>query len=170
MNEIAHPGDTGQTHNFAGETIHKNSHIINTIGNIDELIAYIGLIRYILPQENTFLQTTQQQLSSFAAELTKYPSSQTYQTVEQLDSKIVFFQNNSPKITDFYLPGEQEKPIFINITRTICRRTERSIVNIKPIPEKAEKYLNRLSTYLFALQIYYHFLSESNTHHQTNQK
>lgn len=151
------PGDEGKTNNFTGETLDKDSKIINAIGNIDELIAYIGLIRYILPAESEFLQNTQKQLSRFAAELAKYSNTDIVQTVEDLEIKINFFRDNSPKITEFYLPGEKEKPIFVNITRTICRRCERSLVNIKPSPLNAAKYLNRLSTYLFALQIYYHY-------------
>ncbi len=157
MDQSTRPGDLGKTNNFQGEELDKDSKIINAIGNIDELIAYIGLIRYILPQENSFLIDTQKQLSSIAANIAKYENQKSYQTVKLLEEKIVYFKKNSPEINYFYLPGDKEKPIFINICRTICRRCERSVVNIKPTNTNACAYLNRLSTYLFALQIFYHY-------------
>jgi cob(I)alamin adenosyltransferase len=153
------PGDLGQTKNFSGDAIPKDSKIINAIGNLDELIAHLGLIRYILPDQTNFIEIIQKQLGIIAAEISNFQTNTEHCTVNDLEKEIEVLKAKSPGQTSFYLPGTKEKPIFINIARTVCRRTERSIVNIKPSPIKAIKFLNRLSTYLFALQIYEHYHS-----------
>jgi len=152
-----HPGDFGQTTNFSGKKSAKDSKTINAIGNIDELVAYLGLISYIDPPTDDFIKKIQQQLISTAAEISGCSDTITYCTTAELETQISILKEHSPTLTSFYLPGDKEKPIFINIARTVCRRTERSVVNIKPAPKKAVQFLNRLSSYLFQLQIFAHY-------------
>jgi len=155
-NKNKRPGDIGDTSDFKGNKIKKNSNIIDCIGNIDELMAHIGLLRYILKEESDFLLKIQMQLSVIAATIAKHSSNTNHVTTFDLEKRIKFLKNNSPKIEEFYIPGEKEKPVFINITRTICRRCERSVFRIKMKDQIQTEFLNRLSSYLFALQIYYH--------------
>ncbi len=156
-NKIQRPGDIGDTSDFKGNKIKKNSNLIDCIGNIDELIAQIGLLRYILKEESDFLHKIQMQLSDIAASIAKHSSENNYVTTSDLEEKMKYLKNNSPEIKEFYIPGETEKPVFINIARTVCRRCERSVFKIKMKDQVQTEFLNRLSSYLFALQIYYHY-------------
>lgn len=151
-----HPGDSGFTSDFAGNKYSKDSCLIESLGNLDELIAYLGLVRFICQQDADFILKIQQQLKTFASLIASYPDSNSYLDVTELDHKIESISKNIPPIKNFFLPGEKEIPTFINIARTICRRTERSIVNSHPKELKIIKFTNRLSDYLFYLQMYYH--------------
>ncbi len=60
-----------------------------------------------------------------------------------------------PELKHFILPGGHILVSCIHVTRSICRRAERSCVALKEHDEFVEpiilQYLNRLSDYLFVL-------------------
>ena len=52
------------------------------------------------------------------------------------------------------LPGGTRAAAFAHVSRTVCRRAERSLVHLaatEPVSDAARKYLNRLSDLLFVL-------------------
>lgn len=159
MNKNNHFGDLGNTSDFNHNPIPKNSRLINALGNLDELIAYLGLIRIILPKNN-HLPKIQQQLQAFSAYISGFPSLESFYQVADLEQEIAIMEQNTPPQTSFYLPGEREIPTFINLARTICRRTERFVVHLEPKYPIIIQFLNRLSDYLFALQIFHHYQSK----------
>ena len=63
-----------------------------------------------------------------------------------------------PEMKHFILPGGHSAVSITHITRSICRRAERCVVNLQDHRGHVEpliiKYLNRLSDYLFVLARY----------------
>ena len=59
-----------------------------------------------------------------------------------------------PHLENFVLPGGNKDSSVIHITRTVCRRAERSLIKAEE-SDSVEKscfiYLNRLSDFLFVL-------------------
>ncbi|MFA4930444.1 MAG: ATP:cob(I)alamin adenosyltransferase [Patescibacteria group bacterium] len=155
MSKKLHPGDSGYTNDFANNRQKKGDCLTNALGDIDELIAYLGLVKYIVKEDKEFITNIQKQLQTFAASLANYPHQEQYVTLTELEQKINLLNSKFTYDNQFFIPGHKEIPTFINITRTICRRAERSIVQQKPDDSSIIPFMNRLSTYLFALQIYY---------------
>lgn len=155
MAKHKHFGDGGETQDFAGHKISKGDCLIESLGDVDELIAHLGLVKYIVKNEAYFITKIQLQLQSFLSTIADYPSPTEHLALTELDYRIEELESNFRYDDFFYLPGGKEIPTFINITRTICRRAERSIAKQKQKNSKILPFLNRLSTYLYALLIYY---------------
>jgi cob(I)alamin adenosyltransferase len=71
-----------------------------------------------------------------------------------LETEIDKMENNLPKLSNFILPGGHPAVSFCHVARTVCRRSERSVLSIEDIekiPEEIIRFLNRLSDYLFVL-------------------
>ena len=80
--------------------------------------------------------------------------------IQFLETKIDEMEETLPPLKAFVLPGGHSFNSQCHITRTICRRTERSCIRFWELqPELfnslVEKYLNRLSDYLFTLSRYW---------------
>jgi cob(I)alamin adenosyltransferase len=59
-----------------------------------------------------------------------------------------------PELKNFILPGGTEVAATLHVARTICRRAERAITALaaqEPINADAQRYVNRLSDWLFTL-------------------
>lgn len=156
---MTHRGDQGYTSDFSGNILPKNSKLIDCLGDIDELIAYLGLIRFICPKEKNTIFLIQKQLSGYASVLANFPFENQYITTSQLDQEIDNLNQSIPYSNQFYIPGDHEIPTFINLARTVARRTERSANKLETPPLTILQFLNRLSSYLFALQMHYHYTS-----------
>ena len=72
----------------------------------------------------------------------------------ELINKTKEINKNLPPLKNFVLPGGNKESSLIHISRTVCRRAERSLVEAAKT-NKVEKnclaYLNRLSDFLFVL-------------------
>jgi cob(I)alamin adenosyltransferase len=62
-----------------------------------------------------------------------------------------------PEIKQFVIPGGSELSSRLEIARTLARKAEREIVRFKKAGPEAMKYLNRLSSVLFALSRFANF-------------
>ncbi|MBI3887610.1 cob(I)yrinic acid a,c-diamide adenosyltransferase [Candidatus Microgenomates bacterium] len=140
-------GDDGTT-GILGKRLSKSDPIIETLGSIDELNAYLGVIN--LPELEK-VQRDLMQINSFLAGFKiNIPNE------KGLEKQIDKMEKELPELKNFILPRGQ-----IHYARTICRRAERNLVKIKPaclparqvtqVHSNAIKYLNRLSDYLFVL-------------------
>jgi cob(I)alamin adenosyltransferase len=61
-------------------------------------------------------------------------------------------QAELPALRSFILPGGSEPAARLHLARTVCRRTERLLVDFamdRPVPALILVYLNRLSDWLF---------------------
>ncbi len=154
-------GDLGKTSLLYGKRVLKSDLKIESYGTVDELNAYVGLLRDTENElvRKQFLLEIQNCLfvigSNLASEKTDGSLSkiglEEITTIEQEIDKIT---SQLPELKNFILPGGHQKVSICHICRTVCRRGERMVVNLAT-QEKVDQniiiYLNRLSDYFFVL-------------------
>jgi len=156
-------GDDGTTSLAGGKRVQKSSLRVEAYGSVDELIAWIGLLRDIDGNmaRNTMMIFIQDQLMRIAASLGSEPGNRRIEelltdtaAVTVLENEIDTMGSDLPEQTHFILPGGHKLISYCHITRCVCRRVERAVLRLKneeEIPEIIPKFLNRLSDYLYIL-------------------
>ena len=161
-------GDLGNTSLIGGTKIPKSHIRIEGYGNIDELNSYIGLISDYLQGEakKNVLKEIQDRLFTIGSSLACDPDKETGMHIPDLkEGDILFLEREIDSMNDalppmkhFILPGGHMAVSTIHITRCVCRRAERGVVNLLQHEEFVDpliiKYLNRLSDFLFVLARY----------------
>jgi cob(I)alamin adenosyltransferase len=156
-------GDDGTTSLSGGRRVPKHSARVEAYGSVDELIAWIGLLRD--HKENhkrkELLVYVQNQLMKCAAALaydtTNSNSKQILPDsgcVEVLEKNIDLMEEKLPPLKNFILPGGHILVSYCHIARCVCRRSERAISALNKAeesPEIVNKFINRLSDFLFVL-------------------
>ena len=79
--------------------------------------------------------------------------------VEWLEAEIDRFNAALAPLRSFVLPGGSAASAYLHLARTICRRAERLIAELKDKPDESIssevlKYINRLSDFLFVASRY----------------
>ena len=156
-------GDKGTTSLIGGKRVPKYHERIETYGTVDELISFIGLIRDQPIDEDTksTLIRIQDNLMSCASLLAAEDATSRINLpkinesdIEFLEKEIDSMEERLPVLSSFILPGGHTYGSYCHIARNICRRAERSAIELSvnnDVPELIIKYLNRLSDYLFVL-------------------
>ena len=156
-------GDHGETSLYGGKRVRKNHARINAYGTTDELLAHIGLIRdqKINPIFQADLLEIQDRLFTIGAELaadpdkTKLKRPHLYQSdINFVEDQIDNMEKDLAPMKNFVLPGGHQTVSFCHIARCVCRRAERTVIDLSEETEVSELivvYLNRLSDYLFVL-------------------
>lgn len=154
-------GDNGYTSLVGGERVKKSSKVIEAIGNVDELNAYLGLVVcFLKSNQKKFFKKIQNDLFDLGADLaTPLKIKKNVVRIEKnriinLENEIDNINSKLKPLTSFILPGGDQVSAYLHLARTVCRRCE---INIVKLREKTEinieiiKYINRLSDYLFVL-------------------
>ncbi|MFD1292457.1 cob(I)yrinic acid a,c-diamide adenosyltransferase [Lutibacter holmesii] len=163
-------GDTGKTSLFGGTRVPKYHLRIEAYGTIDELNAYIGLVRdqQIDTHTSKILLQIQTELFTLGAMLATPPEKELLKSgkerlniektnsdkIELLENEIDVMNEVLPPMTNFILPGGHTTVSYCHIARCICRRAERITTQLSDestINPQILIYLNRLSDYLFVL-------------------
>lgn len=156
-------GDKGTTALLGGTRVSKGHGRLEAYGTVDELNAYIGLLRdqEINQARRDILKTIQDRLFTTGSNLAAAPGKEVQKVpvllpedVELLEKAIDEMEKELPELRFFILPGGHQSVSFCHIARTVCRRCERNVVLLAENEEVAEIiiiYLNRLSDYLFVL-------------------
>ena len=163
-------GDDGTTSLFGGTRVKKSNLRIDSYGTIDELNAYIGLIKdqEISAALQEALLKVQNDLFTLGAMLATPAEKETLKNgkerlnIPKIDGTSILFLENEidkleqdlPQMTHFILPGGHQSVSFCHLARCVCRRAERLCVELndqEPIENDILKYINRLSDYLFVL-------------------
>ena len=152
-------GDKGKSSLCTGQRLYKFDPYFQAIGDIDELNAHLGLIYAYIEDEHIqdLICHIQNDLFDLGADLAT-PISETHalriqktqvgfleQLIEQMNSIL-------PPLNSFVLPRGSILTSQIHITRTVCRRAERSIVYLNhthKVNPNVLSYTNRLSDWLF---------------------
>ena len=74
--------------------------------------------------------------------------------VSVIEKEIDMMEETLPPLKNFILPGGNMLVSYCHIARCVCRRTERAVIKVKlteESPEIINKFLNRLSDFLFVL-------------------
>jgi cob(I)alamin adenosyltransferase len=156
-------GDDGTTSLAGGGRISKCHIRVEAYGSVDEVIAWIGLIRDQETDINrkNFLVYTQDQLMRCAALLAFEPGKhKDFQfhpdenCISLIEEEIDKMEADLPVLNNFILPGGNIRVSNCHIARCVCRRAERTVIKLnttEEVPEIVIKILNRLSDYLFML-------------------
>ena len=156
-------GDKGETSLFAGGRVPKHHLRVETYGTVDELNAFIGVIRAEdVPQSaDEWLEDIQNDLLVIGADLaTPMEQSPEWLTrlsgekIEQLEAWIDMMDKDLPALQNFILPGGIKAAATTHVARTVCRRAERCCTALQEqseINETVLTYLNRLSDFFFVL-------------------
>ena len=156
-------GDTGTTGLFGGGRVSKSHYRVEAYGTVDELNAYIGMVRdqEVNQKRKAILVDIQNHLFSIGADMAtahdagkaKIPKL-SEEDIIQLENEIDQMEETLPEMRHFILPGGHVSVSFCHMARCVCRRAERLSVALdqkEPVDPLAIKYLNRLSDYLFVL-------------------
>jgi cob(I)alamin adenosyltransferase len=155
-------GDSGETDLLGGIRIPKDHDRINAYGNIDELNAHIGLLHCLIEDAETgaLLRSIQTRLFLAGSELARSgeggPTAATVsdRDVQSLEEAIDRMESILPPLSHFVLPGGTRPACQAHVARCICRRAERAVVHLlrsEPSRTVIQRYLNRLSDFLFVL-------------------
>lgn len=159
-------GDEGTTKTFGcDQRISKSSKIAEALGNIDEINAHIGLLRATLSGELIFsgqkikdtLFQIQEDLFIIQAELAGADKHLGQKKITFLENFIDGVEKELPKISSFFITSEDRDSAVCDVLRTIVRRGERRVVeaNVEgkiKISKETLQYLNRLSSFFYALE------------------
>lgn len=156
-------GDQGETSLLGGTRVVKCHERVEAYGNLDELNAFIGMIRdqEIDPHYREILIRIQENLFIAEALVARDPDKQTRHLpvlgeseITLLEKEIDKMNEDLPPLNNFILPGGDPVISYCHIARTVCRRAERSLIRlnlVSPVEDIIIKLINRLSDYLFVL-------------------
>jgi cob(I)alamin adenosyltransferase len=156
-------GDAGETSLVGGTRIRKDDPRVDAYGEVDELNAWLGLVRAsaIEPAIDAEIAAIQHDLFALGAQLAD-PADRlaprvtkaviTDDHVARLEQLIDRFDAEVPPLRRFILAGGTPAGAALHVARTVCRRAERRIVSLQPpVDPVLVRYVNRLSDLLFAL-------------------
>ncbi|MDB5961894.1 MAG: cobalamin adenosyltransferase [Massilia sp.] len=150
-------GDNGTTGLGDGSRTEKDSDRIASLGDVDELNSFVGLLLCEpMPDDlREELVTIQHDLFDLGGELC-IPGYQmiTEAHVERLDALLAKYNATLPVLQEFILPAGSKAASIAHVCRTVCRRAERAIVTLgksETINEHPRQYVNRLSDLMFVL-------------------
>jgi cob(I)alamin adenosyltransferase len=162
-------GDDGTTALGTGERRKKYDLRIAAYGTLDEVNAVIGITRLATAGDtllDPMLARIQNDLFDVEADLClpqaagvgKGPGGArlnvTDAQVEWLERQIDHLNADLSPLRSFILPGGTPAAAHLHLARTVCRRAERLMVELRDQPGEdvtpaALKYVNRLSDFLF---------------------
>ncbi|HMM10615.1 MAG TPA: cob(I)yrinic acid a,c-diamide adenosyltransferase [Bacteroidales bacterium] len=162
-------GDKGQTSLIGGTRVPKHHDRIEAYGTVDELNAFIGLLRDHLDSDDPnrqHLLEIQEKLFRIEAHLAEDPAGVKTRIMPALEESDVQFLEAEmdrmnaqlPELSHFIIPGGHKVVSYTHVARTVCRRAERICTRLATghqVDDLDLKYLNRLSDYFFMLGRHY---------------
>jgi len=159
-------GDDGSTALGSGERRPKYDLRVAAYGTVDEVNAVIGIARLQAAGDadlDPMLARIQNDLFDVGADLClpdkgKGPGGArldvTDAQVEWLERQIDRLNGELEPLRSFILPGGSPAAAYLHLARTVCRRAERLMVELKDKPGEnvtpaAIRYVNRLSDFFF---------------------
>lgn len=165
-------GDDGSTSLLDGSRAGKDHLRVDTYGDIDELSSVLGLatcgadcpdeLREEIRHIQNLLFDIGGYLATPVAEGTSPCLGCMAEETEKLEEWVDSLDERTPKLRGFILPGGCEGSSRLHMARTVCRRAERKMTALSResfVDPEIQKYINRLSDYLFIAARYVNFLS-----------
>lgn len=156
-------GDKGTTALIGGTRVPKYHPRIEVYGTVDELNAFVGLLRDqdIDQHYKKLLIEIQDRLFTLESLVARGPDAKAANLpllsdsdVELLEKEMDSMNERLPALTSFILPGGHAVVSYAHICRTITRRAERLLIKLAEennVDAINIRYLNRLSDYFFVL-------------------
>ncbi len=157
-------GDAGETALFDGTRVRKSDARVAAYGDVDELNAWLGLVRAAGVDHEIagMLEQIQRDLFALGARLAD-PARRIAQRVTKaavgsdditrLEGWIDHFEAELAPLRRFILAGGSPPGASLHVARTVCRRAERAMVALGADAFEPELlvYVNRLSDLLFVM-------------------
>lgn len=166
-------GDRGRTSLLSGERVGKHHIRVRAYGEVDELNAVVGMLINALAEDSTPLKSQLEELqmdlfhagawlaTTTGAELRGQSRPIGEGEIERIEEQIDDMSARLPELKAFILPGGHIGAAWAHMARTVCRRAERSTIELaeteagKSGPDQELQgvivFLNRLSDYFFVL-------------------
>ncbi len=154
-------GDEGTTGLQGNKRLSKSHPRIVAYGTIDEANASLGIVLSNQLDDDIAKVLTQIQNELFLAgadlsnpNLSEKNNRVELSMVDQVEKIIDSYEQELSPLTNFILPGGDIAASHLHFTRTIVRRAETCLVELREteeINENCIKYINRLSDLLFVL-------------------
>ncbi|WP_374330382.1 cob(I)yrinic acid a,c-diamide adenosyltransferase [Aestuariivirga sp.] len=161
-------GDAGETALGSGERVSKAHLRIQAYGTVDETNATLGVVRLHtgspeMHKLDQMLARIQNELFDLGADLCVPDTGKDlgYEPLrilprqyERIEAEIDELNGELSPLRSFVLPGGHPAAAHLHVTRTVCRRAERLIVELashqgEHVSEGAIAYVNRLSDFFF---------------------
>ncbi len=153
-------GDKGQTSLYSSKQeikrVFKNSLVIRTIGAVDEVNSYLGIVISTSLSTGTRkkLEHIQENLFTIGAILAGAEIRFERSEIKLLEKEIDRIEGTLPPLAHFILPGGSEIAAQVHYLRALTRKAERvmaSLAKKQEIKPEISAYMNRLSDYFFML-------------------
>jgi cob(I)alamin adenosyltransferase len=161
-------GDAGETALGTGERVSKAHWRIQAYGTVDETNSTLGIVRLHttapeMQKLDQMLARIQNELFDLGADLCVPDTGKDlgYEPLrilpkqyERIETEIDELNGELSPLRSFVLPGGHPAAAYLHISRTVCRRAERLIVELashegEHVSEGAVAYINRLSDFFF---------------------
>jgi len=158
-------GDRGETGLVDGSRVRKDHLRVAAYGDLDELNSVLGLVLAHTRRRRLrlLLLAIQRDLFALGAQLAdpghtiaerRKKAAVDEEHVARLEHEIDSCQAALPPLRRFILPGGSPVGALLHLARTVCRRSERTIVTLSQsatVDPLVLIYVNRLSDLLFVL-------------------
>jgi len=154
---VTRTGDAGTTGLGDGSRTTKDSLRIDAIGEVDELNSSLGLLlcEELPARVRAALLDIQHDLFDLGGELSiPGMSLLPADAIARLEGFIDEYNDSLPPLKEFILPSGSRRVAACHFARAVCRRVERTVVelaDVEPVSDTVLQYLNRLSDLLFVV-------------------
>mgnify|MGYP001210146059 CR=1 FL=1 len=157
-------GDEGDTSLFGGGRVRKSDMRVEAYGTVDELNSFVGLALAEVsdPSIRDGLVGIQHDLFALGASLAtpardgERPTPHTPELpagrIEEMERWMDAAAEELPPLREFILPGGSRGAAALHVCRAVCRRAERTVVQLNEnvaVEPGVVPYLNRLSDLFF---------------------
>lgn len=167
-------GDDGTTGIIGKERLKKHDLRMETIGTLDEVSAVFGLARSSVKSidvKETLLQLQKQLYKLMGEVAASKELADQFQGVDQdsivwVEEKVAYYSARTEIPKEFIIPGDTLGGAAISMGRTVVRRAERRVSELLErgdiSNEDILKYLNRLSSLCFVMELFENGQSSEN--------
>jgi len=171
-------GDQGSTDSLGGSRLSKSHPRIRAVGTLDEASAALGLARAqaMNTEMNQVVKAIQMDLYRLMTLVMleepnpdRFPDLE-FERIKWIEETTDHYGSMVERPKSFILPGETLPSATFSLARTVIRRAERVLVDLKLkdllVSETALPYLNRLSSLCFVFELFtsQHPSTASGTH------
>ena len=159
MSIVTRTGDDGTTRTPTGKKVRKDHPVVEFIGQLDELISFLGLAKHKVDVSlKGDVQALQRKLFGItqclcAPENGCAPVNDDLKWVEE---RIKHYESFL-EMDGFFIPGGTEGSALLDVCRSVARRAERAMSRVHRDVQENEivmKFMNRLSDLLFLMARY----------------
>ena len=151
-------GDDGTTSLLSGKRLNKTDNLIKSVGALDELNSFIGLLRSEIHGGDPSLEMIQWDLFNAGSTIINDNNAELTEITEKEIKVLEFWMDEMskdlPDLKNFILPKGSKAVALAHVCRTVCRRAEIEVLDCMELRNAVKistisTYLNRLSDFFF---------------------